>query len=63
MDFEECIKKRIAKEVAKDEELIQSLLKTSQNKLDSEEKLELDPITSVSKISLFEILTNMERPN
>ena len=53
MDFEECLKKRIAKEVSKDEELIKSLLKTSKNKLDSEEKLELDDITSVSKISLL----------
>jgi len=53
MDFEECIKKRIAKEVSKDEELINSLLKTSKNKLDSEMKLELDDITSVSKISLL----------
>ena len=51
MDFEECIKKRIAKEVNKDEELIKSLLKTSKNKLNSEEKLRLDEITSVSKIS------------
>jgi len=32
MDFEECIKKRIAKEVNKDEELIKSLLKISKNK-------------------------------
>ncbi len=53
MDFEECIKKRIAKEITKDEELIKSLLKTSKNKLDSEGKLELDEITSVSKISLL----------
>jgi len=53
MDFKECIKKRIAKEVAKDEELIKSLLKTSKNRLDSEEKLELNEITSASKISLL----------
>ena len=53
MDFEECIKKRIAKEVTKDEELIKSLLKTSKNKLNSEEKLRLDEITSISKISLL----------
>ena len=53
MDFKECLKKRIAKEVDVDENLIISLLKTSQNKLDSEEKLELDEITSGSKISLL----------
>jgi len=53
MDFEECIKKRIVKEVTKDEDLIKSLLKTSQNKLNSEKKLSLDEITSASKISLL----------
>jgi len=53
MDFEECIKKRIAKQVKKDEDLIKSLLKTSKNKLDSEETLELDEVTSNSKISLL----------
>jgi len=53
MDFEECIKKRIVKEIVKDEELVRSLLKTSKNKLNSEKKLELDEITSVSKISLL----------
>jgi hypothetical protein len=53
MDFNECIKKKIAKEVTKDEELIASLIKTSQNKLDSGSKLELNDITSSSKISLL----------
>ncbi|MFH1473364.1 MAG: hypothetical protein ABIE55_00565 [Candidatus Aenigmatarchaeota archaeon] len=53
MDFSECIKKRIAKKVGKDEELITSLIKTSQNKMDSENKLELDETTSSSKISLL----------
>lgn len=53
MDFEECIKKRIVKEVAQDEELIKSLLKTSKNKLNSQEKLELNEITANSKISLL----------
>ncbi|MEK6792785.1 MAG: hypothetical protein AABX95_03125, partial [Nanoarchaeota archaeon] len=53
MDFTECLKRRLAKEVKKDEELIKSILKTSQNKLDSENKLELSEITSSSKISLL----------
>jgi len=53
MDFNECLKKRIAKKVSEDKELIISLLKTSQNKLDSEKKLELSEITSSSKISLL----------
>ena len=53
MDFNECLKKRIVKEVKEDTELITSLLKTSQNKLDSEQKLELNEVTSGSKISLL----------
>ena len=53
MDFNECIKKRIVKEVKEDKELIASLIKTSQNKLDSEKKLELSEVTSGSKISLL----------
>jgi len=53
MDFNECIKKRIAKEVKEDKELIASLIKTSKNKLDSEKKLELSKVTSGSKISLL----------
>ena len=53
MDFNECLKKRIAKEVNEDKELIASLIKTSQNKFDSEKKLELSEVTSSSKISLL----------
>jgi predicted alpha/beta hydrolase family esterase len=53
MDFNECLKKRIAKGVAEDKELIASLIKTSQNKFDSEKKLELTEVTSNSKISLL----------
>ena len=53
MDFNECLKKRIAKEVNEDKELITSLIKTSQNKFDSEKKLELSEVTSSSKISLL----------
>jgi hypothetical protein len=53
MDFNECLKKRIAKEVNEDKELIASLIKTSQNKSDSEKKLELSEVTSNSKISLL----------
>ncbi len=53
MDFYECLKKRIAKEVKEDKELVVSLVKTSKNKLDSEEKLELSEITLSSKISLL----------
>ncbi len=53
MDFNECLKKRIVKEVHQDKELIASLIKTSQNKFDSEKKLELSEVTSSSKISLL----------
>ena len=53
MDFNECLKKRIAKEVKEDRELIESLKKTSQNKLDSESKLELSDVTAGPKISLL----------
>jgi len=52
MDWFECNKKRIVKEITEDNELIESLKKTSTNKLNSEEKLELDEITSGSKLSL-----------
>lgn len=52
MDWKDCIKKRIAKEVNLDLDLIKSLIKTSDNKLRSEEKLSLDAFTSSSKISL-----------
>ena len=53
MDFNECLKKRIAKKVGEEKELIISLLKTSQNKLNSQRKLELNEVTSSSKISLL----------
>ena len=52
MDWKDCIKKRIAKEINPDLDLIKSLIKTSNNKLKSEEKLKLDDLTSSSKISL-----------
>lgn len=53
MDFKECIKKRIVKEIKEDKGLISSLIKASKNRLSSGEKLELNDTTSVSKISLF----------
>ena len=53
MDFTDCLKKRIAKEIKEDKELIVSLIKTSQNRFDSEKKLELNEITTNSKISLL----------
>ena len=52
MDWQECLNKKIAKEVKEDINLIESLLKTSNNKLESEEKLEMNEITAISKLSL-----------
>jgi len=52
MDFEDCKRKRIAKEVQPDENLINSLLRTSRNKLESEKQLSLSQITTSSKITL-----------
>lgn len=52
MNWNECLKKRIAKKIRTDNELIKSLRKTSENKTKSEKKLKLTPVTSASKISL-----------
>ena len=52
MDWQECCKKRIVKEVQNDQNMIISLLKTSKNKATSEQKLEMNDITAVSKLSL-----------
>jgi len=52
MDWEECISKRIVKDVKTDEDLIKSLIISSKNKSESENKLEMSDVTSTSKISL-----------
>lgn len=52
MDWKECIKKRFAKDVKKDEEIINSLLKTSENKLISSDELKISERTASSKVSL-----------
>ena len=52
MDWTDCIKKKIVKEIKIDLDLIESLIKTSNNKIQSEEKLIIDDSTSSSKISL-----------
>ncbi len=52
MDWIECNKRRIVKEVSIDLDLIESLKKTSLNKLNSQSKLNLDEVTAVSKLSL-----------
>ena len=52
MDWIECFDKKIVKNVKSDLDMINSLLKSSKNKLKSEEKLVMDDVTSGSKISL-----------
>ena len=52
MDFKECVDKKIIKSVSSDGELIKSLLKSSENKLKSQENLKMNDIHSSSKISL-----------
>lgn len=52
MDWRECCSKRIVKEVSLDNEMIESLIKTSKDKSLSEQKLEMSEITAVSKLSL-----------
>lgn len=52
MDWLECNKKKIVKEVSIDSDLISSLIKSSKNKAESQSKLKLDDITAGSKFSL-----------
>lgn len=52
MDMKECFRKKIAKNVKPDIDMIKSLIKSSENKLKSEEKLVMEEITTGSKISL-----------
>jgi len=52
MDWNECLRNRIVKDIKRDNELIISLLRTSENKIISCDKLELDNQTAESKISL-----------
>lgn len=52
MDWKTCCDKRIVKEIKEDEELVCSLIKTSENKQASEKKLPLEQVTAASKLSL-----------
>lgn len=52
MDWIECRKRKIVKEISPDLNLIESLKKTSDNKRRSELKLEMSEITAGSKLSL-----------
>jgi uncharacterized protein (UPF0332 family) len=52
MDWQSCCKKRIAKKVHVDLDLISSLKKSSENKRASQEKLPMDTTTAASKVTL-----------
>lgn len=52
MDWKECLQKKIAKNIKEDKNLIDSLIKTSKNKLSSAEELSLTETNASSKISL-----------
>ncbi len=52
MDWNDCIHKRFIKETKKDANLINSLIKSSENKLKSNERLKLDDFTAATKISI-----------
>ena len=52
MDWEECCNKRIVKSVKLDADMMDSLTKSSENKLESESKLIMSDVTASSKLSL-----------
>lgn len=53
MDWKECKDKKFIKEVAKDEYLIKSLVKSSKRRFESSKRLKLDGVTASAKISLI----------
>lgn len=52
MDWKECCNKRIVKEIKVDKDMIVSLIKSSANKWQSHQKLDMDKVTAASKVSL-----------
>lgn len=52
MDWRECVRKKIVKDIKEDKNLVSSLTKNSKNKLSSAEELSLTETNSSSKISL-----------
>ncbi|MBU0459337.1 MAG: hypothetical protein KJ597_01815 [Nanoarchaeota archaeon] len=52
MDWQECCRKRITKDVQVDEAMITALQKASKNKLESSQQLPLNLTTAASKLSL-----------
>ena len=52
MDWKSCMDNLTAKNVIPDENMVKSLIKASNNKLLSEEKLEMSDVSAASKLSL-----------
>lgn len=52
MDWQECKDKKFVKDVNIDENLIKSLIKSSEKRLESNNRLKLDETTSSTKISI-----------
>ena len=53
MDWEECKYKKFVKEIKADNNLVNSLIKSSNKKFISSERLELDETTASTKISII----------
>lgn len=51
-DWKNCLDTLTAKSVKPDDSMIKSLIKTSKNKFDSENQLEMSSVTAASKLSL-----------
>lgn len=52
MDWEDCKNKKLVKEINKDDNLINSLIISSENKYETNKRLDIDDITSSTKISI-----------
>nr|MCK4930399.1 hypothetical protein [Nanoarchaeota archaeon] len=52
MDWKECNMKRLVKKIGADNNLVKSLIKSSQNRLESAKRLDIDKTTCSSVISL-----------
>jgi hypothetical protein len=52
MDWEECRSKFIVKKVKPDKDMIESLLRSSDNKIETEQMLKMTEVTAASKLSL-----------
>ena len=53
MDWKECKDKRLVKEISSDKNLIKSLITSSKKKYETNKRIEIDNITSSTKISII----------